>query len=366
METVGDWMDDRGYAFTPLAFLLMIPVVIVAISYGNIVDELNMISAIVIGGDVTYSAANDITNGIQKSASDAGRYGAYQAVKRVIDNENNSATRSQPFLTDSRSYVKNVTVTNLNTNIVEIAKNLTSETGRQIYINNVLITPTTSSNVSTLTTNDIVIYQTDPYGFYVNVTAGINITVTQNRQNITFKTPPVSSYVSIEGLEDPYIWVNSKDRIAQLIYKYPYYGSYYNSTMGGSQSEYHFADSWNSTGLYHLMECLNGTNNAGNITPNPYYFPDTNGMTFFDRLEGRNNNTAQGPSSAEMSTFIIGEPLLTDYNGAHLSAVDHEYFAAVSGTSITVKGKTLQDPDYHTFYLSSRYFNNLSLISNYT
>jgi hypothetical protein len=359
-------MDDKGYAFTPLAFLLMIPVVIVAVSYGNIVDELNMISAVIVGGDVTYTVAEDVTNGIQKSASDAGRNAAYQAVKQVIDNENNSATRSQPFLTDSRSYIRSVTVSNLNTNVVEIAKNLTNETGRQIYINNVLITPTTSDNISTLTTNDITIYQTDPFGFYVNVTAGINVTVTQNGQNFTFKTPAVSSYVSIEGLEDPYIWVNSKDRITQLIYKYPYYGSYYNTTSGGSNSEYHFADSWNSTGLYHLMECLNGTNNAGNITPNPYYFPDTNGMTFFDRLEGRTSDTAQGPSSAEMSTFIIGEPLSTYFNGAHISAVDHEYFTGVPGTSITVKGTTLLDPDYHTFYLSSRYFGIFSLSSTYT
>jgi len=34
-------MDEKGYAFTPLAFLLFIPVIIIALSYGNIVNELN-------------------------------------------------------------------------------------------------------------------------------------------------------------------------------------------------------------------------------------------------------------------------------------------------------------------------------------
>lgn len=350
-------MDEKGYAFTPMALLLMIPVVIIAISYGNIVDELNMISQIAIGGDVTYTAASSIVNGIQKSASDAGRNAAYKATKQVIDNE--AAHQSNPFLSNSSLYIKNVTVTNLNNNIIEISKNLTNETGRQIYVNNVLITPTTPANTSALTVNNLTIYQTDPYGFFITVAGGIPINVVQNGQNFTFKTPPVTAYVSIEGLEDPYIWVNTKDRASYLIYRYPFYVNY--------ENKYHFDDSWNSTGLYNLMDCLNGTNNRGNITPNPYYFPDTNGMTFFDRLENRNNNTALGNSTAKMSTFIIGEPLLGDFNGAHISALDHEYFAGVLGTNTTtVEGTVLHDPYSHIFYLSQRYFKYFNLSSTYT
>ncbi len=46
-------MEDKGYAFTPLAFLLFIPVIIIAVSFSGIVNEVNTLSAIVIGGDVT-------------------------------------------------------------------------------------------------------------------------------------------------------------------------------------------------------------------------------------------------------------------------------------------------------------------------
>lgn len=358
-------MDDKGYAFTPLALLLIIPVVIVAISYGNIVDELNMISQIAIGGDVTFSAADSMTSSIQQTAGDAGRHAAYEATRQVVDAE--TARQADPFLNDSEGYIADQIALSLNSNIIEIAKNVSVETGRKVYINNTYIAssmdPDSNSTAKlAFSRNSITISQTDPYGFYVTVAGGLNVSVVQNGQNYTFKTPPVTSYVSIEGLEDPYIWVKSKDRSAYLIYKYPYY-SYYATGI-----DYHFGDNVtdDGMGLNSLSDCLNGTGNVGNITPNPYYFPDTNGLTFFDRLEGNTNSTSTGNASARMSTFIIGEPLLSDYNGAHKSAIDHEYFDGVAGTyTITVNGNPLKDPLSHTFYISSRYFTAFNLKTKY-
>ncbi len=357
-------MDDKGYAITPLAFLLIIPVVIVAVSYGNIVDELNMVSQIAIGGDVTFSAAESMTSSMQQTAGDAGRHAAYDATKQVLDSE--TARQADPFLDDSRGIIANEIALSINSNMIQIAKNVSVETGRKVYINNVYIASSMDPDSNSTTQlayskDDINIYQTDPYGFYVTVAGGLNITVVQNGQNYTYTTPPVTSYVSIEGLEDPYIWVKTKDRSSYLIYKYPYY-SYYATGI-----DYHFGDSVTSDGmgLNSLSDCLNGTGNVGNITPNPYYFPDTNGMTFFDRLEGKTNSTSTGNASARMSTFIIGEPLLSDYNGAHKSAVDHEYFDGVAGNYITVNGNPLKDPLSHTFYISSRYLTALNLKTKY-
>jgi hypothetical protein len=110
------------------------------------------------------------------------------------------------------------------------------------------------------------------------------------------------------------------------------------------------------------MECLNGTNNPGGLTPNPYYFPDAKGLTFFDRIEGKTNDTSQGPTNAKMSTFIIGDPLAEDHNFNTISALDHEYFNTTptpGNRTITVFGGTLRDPENSIFYLSTYYFTNI-------
>jgi len=36
-----------------------------------------------------------------------------------------------------------------------------------------------------------------------------------------------------------------------------------------------------------LWSCLNGTDNPSDIAGRPYYFPDPQGLSFFDRLENR-------------------------------------------------------------------------------
>ena len=65
-------MEDKGYVFTPLTFLLFIPVIIIAVSFSGIVNEVSTISAIVIGGDVTSSIGNNVVEAIQEDTADAG------------------------------------------------------------------------------------------------------------------------------------------------------------------------------------------------------------------------------------------------------------------------------------------------------
>lgn len=347
-------MDDKGYTFTPLVFLLIIPVVIIATSYSDIVNEVNAISQIAIGGDVTYDAANNIVLAVEKGMRDAGRNAAYNATRQVIDNEAKRYTN--PFLSDSKGYVKSVLAGSLNSSVVETCKQIEAETGRQVYVKNI---PITNSTSTVLTASDIEINQTDPYGFYITVKEGIPITVTQNDQNFTGYTPEITTYVSIEGLEDPYIWVKSLDRRSYVFYKYQYYITY----MGNL--EYHFDDDWDKKypyRLYNLWHCINGTGSS--VELRPYYFPDPNGLTFFDRLEG--GTTSSGPDEAKMSTFIIGEPLYEEFGAAHISSLDHEYFAGVPGTkTIEVKGNVFKDPVGSDFYLSNNYFTYFNLKDSY-
>lgn len=54
--------DEDGYAFTPLAVLLFIPVIIIAISYGNIVNEANMLAGLATGGRYRHRGSLHILN----------------------------------------------------------------------------------------------------------------------------------------------------------------------------------------------------------------------------------------------------------------------------------------------------------------
>lgn len=81
-------MDDKGYAFTPLTLLLIVPVIILAVSFGNIINEVNNLAALAIGGDVTSSVGTNIVRAIQDDVADSGRNGAYNATRKVIDDYN--------------------------------------------------------------------------------------------------------------------------------------------------------------------------------------------------------------------------------------------------------------------------------------
>lgn len=361
-------MDEKGFSFTPMAFLIMIPILLIAISFSGIVNEINTISQIAIGGDVTYTAANNIIISIEKGSKDSGRRAAYLATRNVIDQEAVVPKVANPFFASgaSQTFMKNIIIDAINNNTVYTCKKIQTETGRQIYINNVLVDDYTDKP---FTTSQITIDQSDPYSFNIKMTQGFNVTVLQEGQNSTIRTPPISTTVSLEGLEDPYIWVNSKDRESNIIYKYPYYTSQYN--------EYHFDDQVYTIKLENLATCLNGTGNPSGITPRPYYFPDTNGLSFFDRIEGRNSSTQ--PSNTRMSTFVVGDPLREEPGYlAGISCVDHEYFTGVQGpNTITITnsadGSTYTVMDYGSqgwtpvvFRLSNNYMTQFGLLNSYT
>lgn len=265
-------MDDEGFAFTPMTFLLLIPVMIIAISYGNIVDELNTLGAMIIGGDVTYTTAMSVISNVEKGTSEAGRNASSNATRNVIE--------TQTFFGNeqSKAYITTQVVNILNRYVISSATSLERETGRQIYIND-MNTPINEATPPLFSTSDITITQTDPFGFYVTVQGGKPLKVVQEDQVYQTKTPTITSYVSIEGLEDPYILLYTKYssispnssavRSSNVFYKYPFYSN----QLG--VANYHFADSVDATNLRlnKLWDCLYGTNNPSGVSPRPYYFP---------------------------------------------------------------------------------------------
>ena len=368
-------MEDKGYAFTPIALLLFIPVIIIGISFSGIVNEVNSISSIVIGGDVTATVASNVVKAIKDDAQDAGRHSAFCATESVFDNYNKSISIN-PFFggpstpIDSRTYIQNATLTFVNSNLTNTCRELELQTGRNITINNNPIDPQATNSVTIFTPSNMQITQSDPFGFNISLDSiPVNITQnsTTNNQSSNFNTPKINVYISVEQLEDPYIWVNTIGRNNSVIFKYPYY-TQSSSIIGGNASTiYHFADQVSAGKLNYLNESLAGSNQSfGNI---PYYFPDTHGLTFFDRLENRTNATSLGPDSAKMSTFILWNPNYQNMPGYKPSYLDHEYFAGINGTPITTTHAgvvtNVTDPLGNTFYLSSTYKTILGLLDNY-
>lgn len=373
-------MDDKGYAFTPMAFLLIIPVMVLAVSLGGVIDELNAISSIAIGGDVTVTIANGIVKSIEQNTADAGRFSSMAAVQTVV-NQTSIYYGNQPFFgktgnnssgNNSKAYIVSSTVNILNKNLTETCRVLERQTGREIYINNIYVDPNGTNTINIFTADNLNLTQNDPYGFYLTVSS-VPIKVVQkdpsqkNNQTVEFNTPVRNVYVSIEKLEDPWIWVMTKERNSSVIYRYPYYtssGAIINSTTG----DYHFADRVSNKTLNYLWECFNGPN-VTVMGPRSYYFPDPHGLSFFDRLENRTNNTSGSPASARMSTFIIYDVLMEEHSGNPTSMLDHEYFDGVTGYVITTtRGASITNvivPSGVNFLISTAYRGYFGLNSNY-
>lgn len=351
-------MDEKGYVFSSLAVLLMIPILIIAINFGEIVNEANMLADIAIGGDVTYNTAANLYRYMGKAASDTGRNSAYLATRDVIDNRR--------FLDDSKLHVRNNIVKGLNENVIEVCLELQIETGREIYINDI---PINNFTDEVLFLEDVNIEQDDPFGFFVIVEGGIQVKVVQEGQVYEGVTPEIKSYVSLEGLEDPYIWINSRERQSNIIYKVidPYYD--YNPFTDEVNFKMDEEVDRENLRLYHLWDYLDGTGNPSGLNKRPYYFPDEDGLSFFERLE--NQRSAETNPKARMSTFVIGRPLEEDI-GPDISIIDHEYFNAVRGTAITIRSLPpqpsnirIRDPSGEIIYISQKYKNIFELSNHY-
>lgn len=356
-------MDEKGYVFTPATLLLFIPIIIVAIAYSGILNDLSMVSNLAIGGDVTATTALNVFSAMEKGTSDAGRSAAFSATRKVIDEKKffiNTGPNSA-----SKAYIKERILYTMNDYIIQSCQDLETQTGREIFLNNVSVNNQTTQLIYD---SDINITQENPYGFYVTIRGGIPIRVTQKDQTFEGYTPSIKVPVSVQGLEDPYIWLNTNLLTSNLIFSYPEYKE-------GATDPYNFdivVDNQNQK-IQYLWDCLNGTSNPSDIGNRPYYFPDPSGLSFFDRLENRTNYTSTAAPNARLSTFIISDPLYNYHNTSYVSHLDHEYFTypayspPVTDIKIKYKGTdySFTDPTGYIFYISTGYRVFFGLETNY-
>lgn len=352
-------MDEKGYLFTPATLLLFIPIIIIAVAYSGIINDLSMASGIVIGGDTTSTTARNIVNAMEQGIEDAGRNAAYNATRKVID-DHQFFDRNLPY-SQSKEYIKNQTLNTMNDYLIISCQQMELQTGREIFLNGQSVT---SSTTELIHPEDITITQENPYGFYVTIRGGIPIRVTQKDQTYEGVTPTIKVSVSIEGLEDPYIYFNTDRLRSNVIFIYPEYDE-------GAADPYNFDRMVykNNNTIDYLWYCLNGTDNPSEIAERPYYFPDPHGLSYFDRLENRTNGTSTASNNAKMTTFIIGDPLYNSHETSSVSHVDHEYFTFSTYkpqvTTIKVGSGLFADPSGYTFYISKDYLNYLNLENSY-
>ncbi len=98
----------------------------------------------------------------------------------------------------------------------------------------------------------------------------------------------------------------------------------------------------------------------------PQYFPNPDGLNFFERLQG--SQIAGEQADTRLSTFVVGDPLSDIHQGKTISAVDIEYFAEppVTGTRIMLRNNEYLDSRGAVFYLSTTYKNRFELLHTYS
>jgi hypothetical protein len=252
----------------------------------------------------------------------------------------------------------------MNDYVIQSCKDMETETGREIYLNNQSVNNYTTQLIYY---DDITITQENPYGFYVTIKGGIPIRVTQKDQSYEGVTPTIKVPITIQGLEDPYIWLNTQYLNSNLIFSYPEYDE---SSSTPYNFDYTVIKNENPKKLQFLWNCLNGTDNPSEISLRPYYFPDPHGLTFFDRLENRTNDTSTDISNnGKMSSFIVGDNLYNYHNTSYVSHLDHEYVTyptyKPNVQTIQIGGTTFADPTGNIFYLSDFYMNFFKLKTSY-
>ena len=172
------------------------------VSFSGIVNEVNTISSIVIGGDVTATVANNVVEAIKEDTTDAGRNAAFTATRTVIDNYN---LHNNPFFgtspgTDSRSFIETNTLTIINQNITNTCRVIEQQTGRTIIINGFTIDPNGTSAVS-YTHLDVYKRQVIPNDVGYSLTLG-NYGTVSNNSGILTPTDIITKVKVISGPQE--------------------------------------------------------------------------------------------------------------------------------------------------------------------
>jgi hypothetical protein len=320
----------KGFIFTGMAFLLIVPAVILVASYIEMIRYGEEGRILALESDIVYYISWDLRETIVNSAENSGRWEAYQATALLINTyeslagnysidyavEHSWFTDPEVNTSNSSRVIEDNIIASINEALKEVMKNYSVA----ILLNN-------GNNI----TDDVLsLYQTDPWGFYVRISE-LPLVIQGTKAIYNTTIPAINVYVSIEGLSDPYIFIKTRGRSSNRIYRTNY-----------TPIDERYDESTSDSRLYQLYNVLIGSGRLG--TPRPFYHAHNasgseGGICFFCRLDGKTASDCPH-TSAKMETFIVGDPL----SKSNVSVVDHYYFTDILGSGITVSGAAMEVP----------------------
>lgn len=160
----------------------------------------------------------------------------------------------------------------------------------------------------------------DSWNLLIRVEISVNLTDQQGVASLN-RNDTVNQIVSIEGLEDPLLPLNTYGRVTNVIIKSPYWNNF---------TQYNGTD-WNIENLEKDIE-------------NSYYHPSSKGASFLDRLEGKlevqNKYQSQAIGIIGLESFV--DKGIISANGIPVDVektnIDHLYFSSVSYPGRKVTG----------------------------
>lgn len=343
----------RAFVFTGISFLLVIPAIMLAASFAGMIRYGEVGREIALDSDVVFYISKDMRETIEETAKKSGRWEAHQATKLIIDiytdltrTTNISYAKSHSFFPDTgldpqgrniTTYLKDKIIETMNLRLNETVEELGKRSGKDIIFND-----------GNEITDELTISQSDPWGFYISVSA-MPLFVSGGGSSFNTTLPTFDVYITFEGLEDPYVFVQSEANSFSRIYRSPY--EPYNIS---------YAESWTMTRINNLYNVLIGSGTEDNPMPYYHYFGDSirdDGISFFSRLEGNSTNRPY-----KIETFLIGDVLM---NQSTADRVDHAYFSNANGSAITVCTDDFKDPRGNVFYIDDDHLSYYGLVRSY-
>ncbi len=302
-------MNNKAFVFSGMALLLVLPVLIMAASFTDVVKTGNMGVSLNLRADRVFQVKTDLEETVVSASISSGRYNAHQATLNLslkfeeltqetgleYASQHSFYTDPEVSASDSKTVIEENIRNSINNALGEVIADYSSS-GVNIIINN-------GNNV---TGPDISINQTEPFTFIVGIDSmPLYIDFGFTTYNGTLNS--VTAVVPLEGLMDPYIFVKTKGRSTNRIFESPYGNNIssflYNDTVGSGSS----------------------------LNPRPYYHNNTEGLSFFCKLDGKTSAACTDIDASKMETFVLGDPL----SQTSASVVDHQYFvnAPANGTT---------------------------------
>ena len=353
---------ERGFVFSGATLMLAIPAIILAAYFMNALEYGSYGISISMRADVVFYIQNDLKETETTALENCGRYITFMTIKNMTDRFDTllseygaTVAKSRGFFPyadmdgegrSSEVYVRDKIAECVNDALISALRQLSNKTGMVIIIKDNSTTMAALNGTGNLIErSDITLMQYDPWGFNLTL-ASFPLLIMNEEKKIFYNTslPTSKAYVSIEDLQDPYIYINSEARSSNKIERSIFL---YDLDSDGASN--------NIINPFYIVLIGSGSESE----PRPYYYQADDGISFFGRLNGGTEPYAD--SSLRIETFVTGNPLELDST----SLIDHYYFSGIAGDPICINDTYFTDPLGNVVYIDDTHLSFYGLNRSY-